>query len=79
MLKHAPIKRNWEPMVLEVRHMFTHFDLRLKVFKTVLPERVDMGELSGLWAAVSDIESYALPTVMKKVFQAALLEKDSRI
>ncbi len=73
-LKNAPLKRNWEPCGSEVRHIFTHFDLRLTVFQTTLPERIEIEKASGEWAALRDIESYALPTVMKKVLKIAVTD-----
>jgi len=60
----APMKRNWEKCDGEVRHVFTHFELRLDVYRA---EAVDSFS-EGVWAAVGDIKNYALPTVMKKVF-----------
>ena len=62
-LAFAPVKRNWEKCQGEVRHIFTHFELRLDVYRT---EQKDMC-LEGVWASLEDIGDFALPTVMKKV------------
>ena len=59
----APAERNWEKCEGEVRHIFTHFDLRLEVYRAEASD--EMAE--GLWADLADISGYALPTVMKKV------------
>ncbi len=58
----APMKRNWEAKG-EIRHVFTHFELRLEVFTAEIDQRVD-----GEW--VSDISG--LPTVFRKVVEAGL-------
>jgi len=63
-LTSAPVKRNWEKCAGEVKHVFTHFELRLDIY---LAEVSDM-TIEGIWAPLSEIEDYALPTVMKKVF-----------
>jgi len=62
-LASAPAKRNWERCEGHVKHIFTHFELRLDVYRA---EAMDM-TLQGLWAPLDNIQNYALPTVMKKV------------
>lgn len=59
----APMKRNWEKCDEDVKHVFTHFELRLDVYRAETAENY----ADGVWARVSDIKDYALPTVMKKV------------
>ncbi|WP_427449814.1 A/G-specific adenine glycosylase [Litorimonas sp. WD9-15] len=63
----APMKRNWEK-VGDVKHVFTHFELRLEVFVG----EVDVME-EGEWTA--DISGF--PTVFRKVVEAALKTKSS--
>jgi len=63
----APIKRNWEKCDDEVKHVFTHFELRLDVYKA---EVVDAFS-EDVWAPLNNIADYALPTVMKKVLVVA--------
>ena len=65
-LSAAPLERNWEKIDGHVRHIFTHFDLRLDVYAAEISPRPDM---DGVWAELSKIETYALPTVMKKVLK----------
>ena len=62
-LSHAPAQRNWEKCEGEVKHIFTHFELRLEVY------RAESKQMSGegVWAPLESITDYALPTVMKKV------------
>ena len=59
----APLNRNWEKCEGEVKHIFTHFELRLDVYRGGVANSV----AEGVWARLSDIADYALPTVMKKV------------
>ena len=66
----APMMRNWEKCDGVVRHIFTHFDLRLEVY---CAEIASKGKLAGTWADVTQIDDYALPTLMRKVFFAAEL------
>lgn len=70
--------RNWEKCASgkyggEVRHIFTHFDLRLTVYRAEIADMnlADMN-FDGIWAPLQDIKSYALPTVMTKALTLAL-------
>jgi A/G-specific adenine glycosylase len=58
----APIPRNWQNAG-EVRHVFTHFELRLEVFVAEIDEPIE-----GHWT--DDVSG--LPTVFRKVVSAAL-------
>ena len=58
----APILRNWQN-VGEIKHVFTHFELRLDVFVAEVDELID-----GKW--IEDISG--LPTVFRKVVETAL-------
>ncbi|MEP3889924.1 MAG: A/G-specific adenine glycosylase [Hellea sp.] len=62
-LEAAPEKRNWEKCQGEVKHIFTHFELRLDVYRAEAADKSTEGE----WAQLDNIKNYALPTVMKKV------------
>ena len=66
-LSFAPIKAKWQKSKLSVRHVFTHFELRLDVYHASIDKKPD-----GHWVSMSDIDNHALPTVMKKVLKAAL-------
>jgi len=58
----APIKRNWE-RVGEVKHVFTHFELRLEVYVATIEKSSE-----GQW--IEDISG--LPTVFRKVVEKSL-------
>ena len=60
----APMKQNWEKCEDEVKHVFTHFELRLEVYRA---EAADV-MTEGVWAEVKAIADFPLPSVMKKVF-----------
>lgn len=62
-LNSAPAKRNWEKCEGEVKHVFTHFELRLDVYRAEAKDE----SVEGVWAPLRNIKNYALPTVMKKV------------
>ena len=75
-LKHAPLAkteaaRNWEKCEGEVRHVFTHFELRLTVYRAQIP----VPSQGNIWAPLNDINTYALPTVMRKVLTLALAQE----
>ncbi len=64
-----PIIANWELLPGIVKHTFTHFHLELKIVRLELEEIINLQE--GEWCPVHDVDSYALPTVMKKIFSHA--------
>ena len=71
-LEAAPQHRNWEKLEGEVRHIFTHFDLRLTIYAAETADK-NVGDKTALiWAPLADIENYALPTVFKKVLKVAI-------
>nr|WP_319386095.1 A/G-specific adenine glycosylase [uncultured Roseibium sp.] len=68
----APFQDAWQVCSGEVRHTFTHFHLRLQVFRadTVInaAERVE----GAWWSPPGMLAEEALPTVMRKVLAVAL-------
>lgn len=69
---HAPFPADWRACGV-VTHVFTHFELRLAVFRAAVPARPDAAEQpEGFWAKVETLSEQALPTVMKKVVSQAL-------
>jgi A/G-specific adenine glycosylase len=64
----APFAADWRAAG-EITHVFTHFELRLSVFRADVArqERND-----GWWAPVTNLDAEALPTVMKKAVSAAI-------
>ncbi len=63
-LKAAPVKGNWTPAG-EVRHVFTHFELRLQVYSASgrLPKGAPVADLG-------DLSRAGLPTVFRKAAAA---------
>jgi A/G-specific adenine glycosylase len=62
----APFPAEWKPCG-SIRHVFTHFELELSVFKAF----ITLPAPSNHWWS-ADIEAEALPSLMKKVISAAL-------
>jgi A/G-specific adenine glycosylase len=62
----APFNAGWQRCG-KVRHVFTHFELELTVFRA----NTDFSPPPGHWWS-PDYRSEALPTLMKKVIEAAL-------
>ena len=79
-LASAPLRpdgsgHDWVQCEGELRHIFTHFDLRLTVYFARTDERYSVGDEDNgdaVWAALADIKAYALPTVMVKVLAMVL-------
>ncbi len=65
----APFPAAWHATG-SIRHVFTHFALELCVFKANLPDDASPGD--GWWSPPSALPHEALPTVMKKVIEAAI-------
>ncbi len=65
----APFDAEWK-VAGSITHVFTHFELELTVYVTHLQPRA--APAGHWWSAPRDIHSEALPTVMKKVIEAAV-------
>lgn len=65
----APAPGRWLPLPGQVRHVFTHFELRLTV---VAATGLAPGLAEGMWCQPEDFAAHALPTVMRKVADHAL-------
>ena len=62
--KAAPVAAEWRVLPGVVRHGFTHFELKLKIWAG----RIDTSDgVEGVWCPVDRFGDYALPTLMKKV------------
>ena len=70
-LSEAPFRGMWKRQLGIVRHGFTHFELELEVYAARFRARPN-GE--GIWLTLAQLETAALPTVMRKVFTHALDE-----
>ena len=71
-LSSAPQPRNWEMLDAEIRHIFTHFDLRLTVYRAETIDKDIRAQNQGVWAQLDDITDYALPSLFKKVLKSAI-------
>jgi A/G-specific adenine glycosylase len=65
-LRHAPMPADWRPTG-EVRHGFTHFELRLDIFAA----RVERVDADGFLRPVTALANEALPSVMRKCVRMA--------
>ena len=67
-LKSAPVSKNWQKCPPGVVHVFTHFELRLDVYRAEHPR----DDISGVWAPLHKLEKFAVPTLFKKAIAVAL-------
>lgn len=67
----APFAAQWQPSG-SITHIFTHFELRLSVYKTNVLTTPPSN--NGWWVAQNNLSEEALPTVMKKAIGTALPE-----
>lgn len=63
-----PLGADWARMTAPVKHVFTHFELRLDVYLADINRDPD-GE--GQWVAHDALSTVALPSLFKKVLRAA--------
>lgn len=65
-----PVSADWIRSATDVRHVFTHFELRLSVHTAQIADPLD---LEGRWVDIGDFENEALPSLFKKVLGKANL------
>lgn len=65
----APFSADWQACGTVV-HVFTHFELRLSVYRSVVPRDAQAG--TGWWQPKETLDGEALPTVMKKAITQAI-------
>lgn len=65
----APFQADWQACGT-VTHVFTHFELRLSIYRSKVPRHAGDGE--GWWQAKDTLDGEALPTVMKKAIKQAI-------
>ncbi|HET7717591.1 MAG TPA: A/G-specific adenine glycosylase [Bauldia sp.] len=68
---HAPIQAAWRRVPGTVTHVFTHFRLELNVYCARLPA-MEEAPAGFRWSPPAALPGEALPSVMKKVIEAAL-------
>ncbi|WP_232825415.1 A/G-specific adenine glycosylase [Albibacillus kandeliae] len=61
-----PIRAEWHTLGGEVRHTFTHFHLKLRVFHATVP--MDRRPAAGEFLDQADFRPSDLPTVMRKAY-----------
>ena len=72
----APIKTKYRKLPRLVRHGFTHFELELEVYRAEdIPHTKANG--AGEWAPITDLARFALPSVMRKVIDHALSDRNA--
>lgn len=59
-----PVKGDWTRRPERIRHVFTHFELRLDVYSS---EDANDFAGDGRWVPISQLSDEALPTLMRKV------------
>jgi A/G-specific adenine glycosylase len=74
----APAKGDWWKVPATVRHVFTHFELELVVYRAVVPLDAALtfwaDQPRCRWVPRRDLDRQALPSVMKKVLAHGLKE-----
>ncbi|WP_036258466.1 A/G-specific adenine glycosylase [Methylocapsa aurea] len=66
----APIEAPYRKLGAEVEHVFTHFALRLEIYVAEVGQGQE-APAGCRWAAARDLADEALPSVMRKVVEAA--------
>lgn len=69
-----PVDADWKPVLTEVRHTFTHFHLILRVMVADIGNGAN--PRAGSFVARGDYRPRDLPTVMRKVHDAAFRALD---
>lgn len=67
--RYAPAQASWDLLPHTVRHVFTHFDLEVRVARGVLKGR---GKVEGRWVDLTKLDDEALPSLMRKLIKAAI-------
>jgi A/G-specific adenine glycosylase len=65
-----PLAADWVALAAPVEHGFTHFELRLSVRRADVDAATPAPE-NHWWAAAGSLGEEALPSLMKKVIEAA--------
>ena len=67
-LSGVPFAAPWQAAGI-ITHVFTHFELRLTVYRADVPA---LNSVDGWWQPIARLDEAALPTVMKKALAAAI-------
>ena len=82
-MHYAPAALNWQKMPQSVRHIFTHFELKLDVYSGVIGDKACLGpQYLGddyIWVPIKDIGDYVLPSLFKKVLNSAAIAQGAEV
>jgi A/G-specific adenine glycosylase len=68
----APFSADWKKCSGEVKHTFTHFHLKVTVYRADVASGLVTLEGNAWWSAPEDLGGEALPTVMRKILLLAI-------
>ncbi|MFZ5676839.1 MAG: A/G-specific adenine glycosylase [Pseudomonadota bacterium] len=63
----APLDARWTRTGRRIEHTFTHFHLELDIWSARVPAATDVPDTSARWVHKSELDSEALPIVMRKI------------
>ena len=66
-----PLAADWRRLPVGIRHTFTHFHLRLDVYRADLPHRT-AAPTGCWWSPAATLSAEALPSLMRKLLRKAL-------
>lgn len=79
-LRATPVSAQWWPVAEDVVHTFTHFRLEMRVFRAIVPVDAELTLWADpqrcSWVCRRELDTAALPSVMKKIVAAALAEPE---
>ncbi len=75
---HAPAKAEWQKLPGIVEHGFSHFAIEFTVWVARAASRQKGADKAGAWCRVADFDRLALPTMTRKVLDAALAAQPAR-
>ena len=73
---HAPTQVKFRKLPGLVRHGFTHFELELQIYRAD-NVAATIGGGAGEWAPLDALQRFALPSVMRKVIDHALADRNA--
>lgn len=77
---YAPVEAEWRGLMGKVEHIFTHFHLKLDVYRADVEFDVVLGEAASpercRWVARRDLATEPLPSVMHKILDHAFAADD---
>ncbi|MFO1189438.1 MAG: NUDIX domain-containing protein [Alphaproteobacteria bacterium] len=71
----APLAARWRAVPGTVRHVFTHFDLDVRILAASTGPRA---KADGIWCLPQDLGRHALPALMKKIIRHARAAKEDK-